>query len=241
MGKSFTNKYGDVCVVKEIVSAKEVRVVFDNGYFGTYQKNALEIGVFKSPYSRSVANTGYIGEGEYSHKFMKFDDNYLLWHNMLCRCYNQNRLKVAPHYSGIKVCEKWHNFQEFSKWFFSISERLNFDDKGKKFVLDKDLLGCREYSPENCCFIPAEINSFLTGREACRGKLMKGVSLQSGRYKSMCQGVGFLGYFDTEMEAFLAYKKAKENRAKDLAEKWKDKITTRAYYALMNYQVKTTD
>ena len=50
-----------------------------------------------------------------------------------------------------------------------------------------------------------------------------------------------LGYFKTELEAFNAYKIAKESFVKDLANKWKDKIDERAYDALMNYKVEITD
>ena len=50
-----------------------------------------------------------------------------------------------------------------------------------------------------------------------------------------------LGYFNTEMEAFLAYKQAKESYIKEVANKWKDHIDHRAYEALMNYQVEITD
>ena len=50
-----------------------------------------------------------------------------------------------------------------------------------------------------------------------------------------------LGYYNTEIEAFDAYKQAKENYLKQLAEKWKDQIDERAYNALMNYQVEITD
>ena len=52
---------------------------------------------------------------------------------------------------------------------------------------------------------------------------------------SWCSG------FKTEIEAFNAYKQAKENYLKELATKWKDKIDTRAYNALMEYQVEITD
>ena len=51
----------------------------------------------------------------------------------------------------------------------------------------------------------------------------------------------YLGSFKTELEAFNAYKKAKESFVKELANKWKDKIDERAYEALMNYQVEITD
>ena len=50
-----------------------------------------------------------------------------------------------------------------------------------------------------------------------------------------------LGLFKTEIEAFNAYKTAKENYLKELAEKWKSKIDERAYNALMNYEVSIND
>ena len=50
-----------------------------------------------------------------------------------------------------------------------------------------------------------------------------------------------LGYFKTEIEGFNAYKEAKENYLKELANKWKDKIDTRAYEALINYIVDIND
>ena len=50
-----------------------------------------------------------------------------------------------------------------------------------------------------------------------------------------------LGFFKTEIEAFNAYKKAKESFVKEQAEKWKSKIDIRAYNALMNYEVSIDD
>lgn len=50
-----------------------------------------------------------------------------------------------------------------------------------------------------------------------------------------------LGHFKTELEAFNAYKTAKEAFVKEQAEKWKGKIDIRAYNALMNYTVEITD
>ena len=51
----------------------------------------------------------------------------------------------------------------------------------------------------------------------------------------------YLGLFNTELEAFNAYKQAKESFVKEQANKWKDKIDERAYEALMNYQVNIDD
>ena len=50
-----------------------------------------------------------------------------------------------------------------------------------------------------------------------------------------------LGYFKTELEAFNAYKVAKESFVKEQAEKWKGKVDDRVYEALMNYQVDIDD
>ena len=55
------------------------------------------------------------------------------------------------------------------------------------------------------------------------------------------RGSEYLGYFKTELEAFKAYKQAKESFIKEQANKWKGKIDERAYEALMNYQVEIDD
>jgi hypothetical protein len=44
-----------------------------------------------------------------------------------------------------------------------------------------------------------------------------------------------LGTFNTEIEAFQAYKTAKEAYIKEVANRWKDKIDPRVYEALMKY------
>ena len=50
-----------------------------------------------------------------------------------------------------------------------------------------------------------------------------------------------LGYFKTEIEAFNAYKIAKEAFVKEQANKWKSEIDIRAYEALMSYEVSIDD
>ena len=51
----------------------------------------------------------------------------------------------------------------------------------------------------------------------------------------------YLGRFNTEIEAFDAYKTAKENYLKEQANKYKPQIDLRAYNALMNYEVNIND
>ena len=98
-----------------------------------------------------------------------------------------------------------------------------------------------------CVFIPSEINKVLVKREALRGEYLIGVSWHK-KGKAFIAMVNknkgkqeHLGCFKTEIEAFNAYKQAKESFIKEQAEKWKGKIDDRAYEALMNYEVEITD
>ena len=50
-----------------------------------------------------------------------------------------------------------------------------------------------------------------------------------------------LGTFITPEEAFKAYKIAKEQYIKEVADKWKDKIDSKVYQAMYNYKVEITD
>lgn len=73
---------------------------------------------------------------------------------------------------------------------------------------------------------------------------MIGVSKVNGRYLAQVSVFGVnkkLGCFDTELEAFAAYKQSKEVYIKQLAEKFKDSIDTRVYNALVSYTVEITD
>ena len=63
--------------------------------------------------------------------------------------------------------------------------------------------------------------------------------MKSGKFRARHRG--HIGLFDTEVEAFYAYKEDKEKYVKYLAEKYREQIDFRVYNALMNYEVKITD
>ena len=46
-----------------------------------------------------------------------------------------------------------------------------------------------------------------------------------------------LGYFKNPIDAHLRYKEQKELHAKVLAERWRSKISVKAYESLMNFEV----
>jgi hypothetical protein len=123
---------------------------------------------------------------------------------------------------------------------------VGFGEEG--FCLDKDILskGVKEYSEQNCVFVPQEINKLLNKHKIHRGEYPIGVSkYKDKRFMAGFSGNGIrnncLGYFDTPEEAFAAYKTAKEQYVKTVAEKWKHKIDPRVYQAMLNYQVNVTD
>ena len=115
--------------------------------------------------------------------------------------------------------------------------------------LDKDLLvkGNKVYSEDSCVFIPKEINLVLTKNDTMRGEHLIGVhwnkkaSAFVARVRKNKGKREYLGLFNTEIEAFNAYKIAKEAFVKEQANEWKDQIDPRAYEALMNYTVEITD
>ena len=159
---------------------------------------------------------------------------YKIWQAMF------RRLKKRVEYNDCCISEEWHYFSNFLKWF-----NENYING---YHLDKDVLkkGNRCYCSEYCSFIPPEINSLLTNRKNHRNALVGTVKTKSGKYQAHVNKKGisfFLGTFDTQQNAFNAYKTAKEAHIKQVAQEYYDagKITKRVYDALMKYEVEITD
>ena len=51
----------------------------------------------------------------------------------------------------------------------------------------------------------------------------------------------YLGYYNTQQEAFSVYKEAKEILIKEVAVTWKGKIDDKVYEALMNWEISIDD
>ena len=223
----------------------EVEIQFVSTGFGTVATlGNIRNGKVKDPYLPSVYSVGILGAKYPISEYSVNTKEYVLWCNMLKRCYSDTYKKKNPTYEGCKCSENFKSYEYFYEWCQS---QVGFGNEG--WHLDKDLLvkGNKVYSEDSCIFIPAEINSLLTKREASRGEHLIGVSWNS-RDKAFKVQVRknkgkreYLGCFKTELEAFNAYKKAKETFIKEQAEKWKGQIDERAYNALMNYEVNVDD
>ena len=160
---------------------------------------------------------------------------------MLTRCYSTYHRKKYPTYIGCSVCDEWRYFSNFKRWFD--------ENYVEGYALDKDLTmrGNKVYCPELCAFIPQEINALTNTRKRKRGKTKSlGVRYHKGRYianVSIDARLIELGTFDSEQDAFNAYKKAKELYLKEKARTYyiDRKIPYGVYRTLTTWEVHPYD
>ena len=222
-----------------------VEIQFLNTGFETVARlNHIRNGKVKDPYAPSVCGVGVLGTRYPSNEYGVHTKEYKLWCNMLRRCYSDIFKKKRPTYEGCGVSDNFKSYEYFYEW---CNKQVGFNNKD--WQMDKDLLvkGNKVYSENTCVFIPSEINSLLINCTASRGKHLIGVYWSEtanafvARVSRNKGGSEHLGLFNTEIEAFNAYKQAKENYIKEQAEKWKSQIDERAYNALMSYEVSIND
>ena len=245
VGKVFKSlNSGDFKILK-YNDNRNVEIQFlKTGFETVVELGNIRNGKVKDHYSPSVFGVGVSGT-----KYPITVDGvntkeYGLWYNMLRRCYSESFKKKQPTYEGCEVGDNFKSYVYFYEW---CQNQIGFSNKD--WQLDKDLLakGNKIYSEDSCVFIPSEINTLLTKRTASRGEYLIGV-YWSKTIKAFVARVNkskgkqeYLGSFNTELEAFNAYKVAKEAFIKEQANKWKSQIDGRAYEALMNYEVNIDD
>lgn len=246
LGKVYETNTCGKCVVIEYNRKRDVLVKF-------YEPECvvrccitnLERGGVFNPMYPTFYGKGFIGVGKYS---SHNKEPFKLWCSILHRLNSEKSLIKHPEYVGVSLCKEWLNFQNFAVWFYGQEFCMSKDNNGRKYHLDKDILSGKSkiYSPETCCFVPQDINSLLTLRGNHRGKYPLGVYFNAvsrkyvayvNYYKKRKQ----LGTYTILEEAFLAYKKAKEGYVKEVANKWKGRISNQAYEALMKWEISIDD
>ena len=235
---------GDFKILKYNNSRNVIILFLKTGYCKVAEMKEVRNGEVKDPYLPSVYGVGILGTKYPIRVNGVLTKEYVLWNGMLQRCYSDAYRKKRPTYEGCKVSDNFKSYEYFYEW---CHKQVGFGNKG--WHLDKDLLvkGNKVYSESTCIFIPSEINSLLVKSTASRGEHLIGVYWNK-RNKAFVAKVSkskgnrdYLGLFKTELEAFNAYKKAKETFVKEQANKWKGQIDVRAYEALMNYTVDIDD
>lgn len=240
------NNSGERMTIIRYGGRNDIDVQFEDGTIIEHkQYNDFKNGKVKNPYFPSVYGVGFIGVGDYktSDGNGKSTKCHRTWRNMHRRCYDPKLHEKQPTYENCTVCKEWNNYQEFAKW----DNENYYEIENEKMDLDKDILckGNKIYSPETCVYVPHSINVLFTKRDNERGEFPIGVSKHGNKFRAnLSKGNGkriALGTYDTVEEAFLAYKQAKEQYIKEVAEEYKDKIPHRLYEALMNYEVEIDD
>ena len=241
-----TNSYGFAKIVT-YVNKGCVEIEFsDTGYKTKTRLSQIKSGDIKDPLQVSIFGVGVLGE-DFKNKDAE-TKTYQIWNKMIQRCYGSIRNTRNKAYEDCHISKSFLNFSHFKKW---CSEQIgvdSFDEKGKPFQLDKDLLikGNKLYGEDTCCFVPQEINTLLLTSKGIRGDNPIGVFYHNRdkKYVAKCKVNNkrvHLGYYLTSTEAFYAYKAFKESYIKEIANKWKDQIDPRVYEALMSWEVSIND
>lgn len=159
---------------------------------------------------------------------------YRTWKGINARCGKPWKTKFKTYRNAEN---KFESFDRFLDW---ATKQVGYSSG---WHLDKDLLvkGNKIYSEHTCVFLPQQINKFLSVSPKIKTCLPAGVSKSGSKFNARCYDAESvricLGVFMTPEDAFAAYKSFKEQTAKTLAFKWKDALDTRAYNALINYEV----
>ena len=245
VGKVFKSlNSGDFKVLK-YNDSRNVEIQFlKTGYEMVAQLGHIKNGGVKDPYSPSVHGVGVSGTKYPIRVNGILTKEYNLWCGMLERCYSDIYKKKYPTYESCEVSDKFKSYEYFYEW---CQNQTGFSSEG--WQLDKDLLikGNKVYSENTCVFIPQEINKVLIKCTASRGEHLIGVHWckKGSAFKAQIRKnkgkSEYLGSFNTEIEAFKAYKVAKEYFIKEQANKFKSQIDERAYLALINYEVNIDD
>ena len=262
LGETSLSNEGCVVKIVEYNNANDIIVEFQDEYKYRLhtQYGAFKNGQCKNPYFPSVFGHGYLGidkNGNVSKTYESKDSKnvhtweYDRWRKMLIRCFDNKYKEKEPTYKNVTCCHRWLCFANFLEDFEILKQEYNWN-VDEKLQLDKDILNKsnKMYSLENCVLVPDYINSLFTKNDTNRGDCPIGVNYHKGakKYQAQCNINGKkigLGYYNTIKEAFNAYKMAKENEIKRVADECilKGFISkdSRLYKAMINYQVEIAD
>lgn len=179
-----------------------------------------------------------------------------IWRRMLALCYSvsDGYYRRGREYT---ICKEWYDYNNFKKWFDENYYTLK--DENVFFSAMCIRKNNTHFCPQLCTFVPQFILGLLYGFGFNKGvdsdnKNICGVQKvkrnKDYSYKSMIKiapelnngsDTYYIGTFDTEEEAFVNYKIAKELYIKGVAYHYKDKIPEKLYNALLHWEVERDD
>jgi len=182
LDKTYESKrYGKFTIIK-YHHAKKILVKFAATGYETYSTSSnINVKRVKDRLLPTVFGVGYIGGTEYKSSVDgKKTKEYIAWKGMIMRCYYYKYKELNPTYKGCYVCDEWHNFQNFAKWFH--------DNYISNCHLDKDIKikGNKVYSPDTCLLVTQYENLSHASAIKRKFKNPEGNTVEAYSLRSLC-------------------------------------------------------
>lgn len=250
VGDTRKNNEGDEFKIVEYIDARNVVIEWSCGQQDVVQSANIRAGGI-SYYNRiTVQGVGYLGYGRFVHGNRKLKDGQMVipnhlhrhWRHLISRTHGDK----PDRYEDATMDSEWYNLQNFLEWAVNQIGNSNKEDNGRYWCIDKDILveGNKRYSENTCIFVPNDINVFFAKQEIGNTGYL-GVNYikpatkgAKEGYIARCHNNGerqYLGYYDTPLQAYLAYREAKIAVAKELASKWEGEVDGRVIEALLKF------
>lgn len=177
VGQTYHNILGlEFTVIEKTTDRKYGRILYrirftETQYMTLATKAEIKNKSVRDKMHRRTFGIGYIGNVPTQLTYQDYKKEYVLWRNMLKRCYDTNLAQNKDYMSyggiGVTVCERWHCFANCLEDVPLISgyDRTLF--QAGKITLDKDLLqqniphSQRVYSLDTCTFLSIADNCNL--------------------------------------------------------------------------------
>lgn len=133
-----------------------------------------------------------------------------LWNSIQKRT-NPKSKAVSNNPSYLNVVNSFKDFQEFAEWCQEQTGYLSKEDNGRFWSIDKDLIGSKVYSTQNCVFVPNEINNAFHLNKDPNKNFPLGVCWypRYSKFSSQCGRGITLGYFNSPEEAHAKWQERK--------------------------------
>lgn len=225
VGEIRYTKHNEKIELIEYNSSKSVSVLFENGLIKKTTYQHFKNGEVRNPKRDIIFGVGTFGIGDYKgHEFGAQTKSYGVWHKMLERCYSSKNNKNFNTYKDCTVCEEWHNFQNFAKWY----EENYYEVENERMDLDKDIFGSdvKLYSPKTCCFVPSKINTTIIKGRLNKTTGLNGVKKEYNKFTVTTNYNKTYKYhsFDKIEDAIEFREEYKKDLIKTTVDKYENKI-----------------
>jgi hypothetical protein len=233
IGEINYNNNGTLMKIISYRKSSDIVVEFQDKYkytINTTYSNFVR-GNISNPYSKSVYGVGYIGIGRHPTHVNKINTYpYIVWKNILARCYYEKERYKYPAYVDCYMCEEWHNFQVFADWY-----EENYYNVGKgKMHIDKDIIkkDKKIYCPQYCLIVPQRINMIFMSKARKDDLPNSIVQNMSGTYTAYYKKVK-CGVGNTIEEAIAEHDKQKRIHIRQVVEEYGNKLPSKVVNALL--------